>query len=78
MALMACRVKKLVAFDATSLALETGSSLALNMVMLGALVKSGAVPLSQDLFLRVIKEKTKKRFVDVNLNAFEMDMQAFG
>jgi indolepyruvate ferredoxin oxidoreductase beta subunit len=77
MELMAGQVKKLIAFDATSLALKAGSSLALNMVMLGALAKSGAVPLSQDLFVRVIKEKTKKQFVDVNLNAFEMGMQAF-
>ncbi|MDO9109446.1 MAG: indolepyruvate oxidoreductase subunit beta, partial [Desulfatirhabdiaceae bacterium] len=56
MSRMGDRVKKLIAFDATSLALKAGSSLALNMVMLGALVKSGAVPLSQDLFVRVIKE----------------------
>ncbi|MGD9974056.1 MAG: indolepyruvate oxidoreductase subunit beta [Desulfatirhabdiaceae bacterium] len=77
MTLMADRVKKLIAFDATSLAMKAGSSLALNMVMLGALAKSGAVPLSQDLFVRVIREKTKKQFVDINLNAFEMGMQAF-
>ncbi|MBU1398087.1 MAG: indolepyruvate oxidoreductase subunit beta [Pseudomonadota bacterium] len=77
MSLMAGRVKKLIAFDATSLALQAGSSLALNMVMLGALAKSDAVPLSQDLFVHVIKEKTKKQFVDINLNAFEMGMRAF-
>jgi indolepyruvate ferredoxin oxidoreductase beta subunit len=69
MPLLGGRVKKLIAFDATSLVL--------NMVMLGATARSGAVPLSQDLFVRVIKEKTKKQFVDVNLNAFEMGMQAF-
>jgi len=74
--LMADRVQQLIAFDATALALQAGSSLALNMVMLGALAKSGAVALSPDLIQRTIEEKTKKQFVDINLKAFAMGMQA--
>ncbi|MCG2690696.1 indolepyruvate oxidoreductase subunit beta [Candidatus Parcubacteria bacterium] len=74
MKLMAGRVKKLIAFDATSLAVEAGSSLALNMVMLGALARSGAVSLSPDLFRRIIREKTKKAFADTNLKAFDLGM----
>jgi indolepyruvate ferredoxin oxidoreductase, beta subunit len=77
MDLLAGRVSKRIAFDATALARQAGSSLALNMVMLGALVQSGAVPLPQELFVQVIKETTKKQFVDINLNAFEMGMQAY-
>ncbi|MBM9535639.1 indolepyruvate oxidoreductase subunit beta [Desulfobulbus alkaliphilus] len=76
LALMAGRVKKLVAFDATSLALRAGSALALNMVMLGALAKSGAVPLSPDLLQQTIEQKTRKQQVEVNLRAFRMGLEA--
>ncbi len=76
--LLSGRVKKLIAFDATSLAVNAGSVLSLNMVMLGALVQSKAVPLSPDLFYKTIREKTKKAFVDVNLKAFESGMKAAG
>ncbi len=55
-----------------------GSVLSLNMVMLGAMVQSNAVPLSADLFYKTIREKTKKAFVDVNLKAFESGMKAAG
>lgn len=76
LALMRSRVKKLIAIDATSLAVKAGSALSLNMVMLGALVRSGAVSFSSDLFRRVIREKTKKTLVDINLSAFELGMEA--
>jgi indolepyruvate ferredoxin oxidoreductase beta subunit len=74
--LLSGRVKKLIAFDATALAVKAGSVLSLNMVMLGALVQSKTVPLSADLFYKTIREKTKKTFVDINLRAFESGMKA--
>lgn len=77
MDLLAGRVNRLIVFDATALAHRAGSSLALNMVMLGALVQSGAVSLPQERFMQAIKETTKKQFVDINLKAFEMGMQAY-
>lgn len=77
LARLADRVRKIIAFDATVLAQQAGSPLALNMVMLGALVRSGAVPLPQEFFVQAIKETTKKQFVDINLKAFEMGMQAY-
>ena len=75
MKLISERVKKVIAFDATSLALQAGSSLTLNMVMLGALAQSGAVDLPKKLLERIIREKTKKQFTDMNLKAFELGMQ---
>lgn len=78
LALLAGRVRRLIAFDATALAQQTGSSLTLNMVMLGALVQSGAVPLPQDFFEEAIRAKTKASFVDINLKAFRSGMRAFG
>lgn len=76
MSLIAGRVKKLIAFDATSLAIKAGSSLSLNMVMLGALAQSGAVSFSADLFRQIIREKTKKALVDANLKAFDLGLEA--
>jgi len=73
--LLSGRVKKLIAFDASSLALRAGSSLVLNMVMLGALAQSGAVDLPTELLQRIIQEKTKKEFVNMNITAFELGMQ---
>jgi len=74
--LLAERVKSLIALDATSLAVKAGSALAVNMVMLGALAGSGANPIPVDLFRRVIREKTKKQFADMNLLAFESGLRA--
>ena len=73
---LSARVKKLIAFDATALALQAGSAVALNMVMLGALAGSNALCLPSSLLKQAITKKTKKQFVDINLNAFELGRQA--
>jgi len=70
------RVQSLVSFDATSLSLQTGSKLSLNMVMLGALAHTLAEPLTPDLFRQVIQEKTKASFVKSNLRAFDLGYEA--
>lgn len=73
---IAQRVEKLIAFDATELALKAGSAMSMNMVLLGALVQTGKIPLQPDLFRKVIREKTKKAFVETNLKALELGMEA--
>ena len=70
------RVKKLISFDATALALQAGSALALNMVMLGALAGSGVLPLEAMSIRKTIQEKGKKRFAEINLTAFDLGMKA--
>ncbi|MDO8943376.1 MAG: indolepyruvate oxidoreductase subunit beta [Desulfobacterales bacterium] len=77
MDLLAGRVNKLIAFDATSLAHQAGSSRALNMVMLGALIQSGTIPMPQEVIEQVIKITTKQQFVDINLKAFRSGLQTF-
>lgn len=71
MAKLAGRVKRLIALDATSLALRAGSPLSLNMVMLGALAGSENLPIAPHIFRQIIRAKTKKVFEDKNLNAFD-------
>jgi indolepyruvate ferredoxin oxidoreductase, beta subunit len=70
------RVKKLIYFDATALALQAGSALALNMVMLGALAGSGVLPLETISIRETIRDKSKKSFVEINLVAFDLGMKA--
>ncbi|MFH1125156.1 MAG: indolepyruvate oxidoreductase subunit beta [Pseudomonadota bacterium] len=70
------RVKKLIAFDGTALALQAGSALALNMVMLGALAGSGKMPLEARSIRETIREKTRKAFVETNLKAFDLGFEA--
>lgn len=76
MALLAGRVKRLIAFDAAALAAHAGSSLSLNMVMLGALARSEATGISPDMFREVVRTKTKSAFADINLRAFDLGMSA--
>jgi indolepyruvate ferredoxin oxidoreductase, beta subunit len=78
MAKLAGRVKRLIALDATSLALRAGSSLSLNMVMLGALAGSGATDVAPDRFRAAMTDKTKAAFAGINLQAFDLGARAAG
>ncbi|HSL39911.1 MAG TPA: indolepyruvate oxidoreductase subunit beta [Desulforhopalus sp.] len=78
MAGLAERVKRLIAFDAASLALQAGSPLALNMVMLGALAGSAAADIPPDTFRAAIKEKSNAAFAGANLEAFQLGARAAG
>ncbi len=70
------RAKKVVAIDGASLAKEAGNVMALNMVLMGALLQSDTLPISPDQLREVIRTKTKAAFVDINLKAFELGYQA--
>jgi indolepyruvate ferredoxin oxidoreductase beta subunit len=78
MAKLAGRVSRLIALDATSLALRAGSSLSLNMVMLGALAGSGATDVAPDRFRAAMTDKTKAAFAGINLQAFDLGARAAG
>ncbi|MBW1668998.1 MAG: indolepyruvate oxidoreductase subunit beta, partial [Deltaproteobacteria bacterium] len=64
------RVEKLIALRGNDLAEEAGNPLSLNMVMLGALIGSGAVPVTEDVMKETISTSTKKAFLESNLKAF--------
>jgi len=66
------QVKKLITVNAVELAKEAGAVLSANIVMVGALVRSGALPVPRESFAETIRTKTKKQFVDINLKAFEL------
>jgi len=74
--LIRSKTRKLIAFNAASLAKEAGNSLAVNMVLLGALVQTGVLPLSKETVQEAMRRKTKAAFLDSNLKAFEMGFKA--
>jgi len=70
--LIRAKTSKLIAFNAEVLAREAGNVLSVNMVLLGALIQTGKIPLSKETVQEAIKTKTKKAFVESNLKAFEL------
>lgn len=70
--LIRSKAAKLIAFNAESLARDAGNILSVNMVLLGALIQTGKIPLTKEIVKEAIKTKTKKIFVESNLKAFEL------
>ena len=68
--------KDLTAFDALQLARQAGSSMTMNIVLVGALIKSGVLPISRENVEQAIKSKTKKAFTEMNLKAFNLGFAA--
>ena len=76
MALIKATANKVIALDGHGLAVEAGNPLSLNMVMLGALVGSGAVPIGEEDMKKTISASTKKAFLESNLRAFDLGVQS--
>jgi indolepyruvate ferredoxin oxidoreductase beta subunit len=74
--LIRSKVSKLIAFDATAAARDAGNILSLNIVLIGALLQTGVLPLGAESVKEVIRTKTKKAFVETNLKAFELGFSA--
>ena len=60
-----------IPIDGTKLAIEAGSVLALNMVLLGAVTADDNFPLSKDSVIDAMKNNLKPKFHDMNLKAIE-------
>ncbi len=73
--LIRTRTQKVVAFDAAGLAKKAGNIMALNMVLMGALLQSDTLPVNADQVREVIRTKTKAAFIEINLKAFELGYQ---
>ena len=67
---------RLIAFDAQDLAKQAGNIMSLNMVLLGALIQTGIMPVSAGKVKEAIRTSTKKAFVDINIKAFELGFEA--
>jgi len=63
---------RVIFIDALGLAEEAGSPLAQNMVMAGALHATGRFPAGREAMLEAIEELVPRRYVDINMRAFEL------
>ena len=75
-ALIRKKTAKLIAFDAAAMAKEAGNVMSVNMVLLGALIQTGTIPLSAENVKEAIMKRTRKAFVESNLKAFEIGFVA--
>ena len=66
------KTSRLVSLDASNLAEEAGNVMAVNMVLLGALIQTAILPISVENVRTAIQTRTKKAFLDINLAAFEL------
>jgi len=69
------KVKRVIAFDGNAIAESVGNPLSLNMVMLGALIGSGTIPIGATEMKKVLETSTKKAFLESNLKAFDLGME---
>lgn len=74
--LLQAKSSKLIAFDAVELARQAGGIMSVNMVLLGALIQTGIIPLSAENVKDAICTRTKEAFVDTNIKAFELGVAA--
>jgi indolepyruvate ferredoxin oxidoreductase beta subunit len=74
--LIRAKTARLIAFNAAALAREAGNVLAVNMVLLGALTQTGALPLSADVVKTAMQRKVKANFLEINLRAYDLGFAA--
>jgi indolepyruvate ferredoxin oxidoreductase beta subunit len=70
------KVGKVITLNGNDLAEKAGNVLSLNMVMLGALIGTGATPVTEEVMKKIIAGSTKKAFLDSNLKAFDLGKDA--
>ena len=76
MGLIRAKAGKVIALDGNAMAEEAGNPLSLNMVMLGALIGSGSIPVGAEDMKKTISTTTKKAFLESNLKAFDLGMKS--
>jgi indolepyruvate ferredoxin oxidoreductase, beta subunit len=64
--------------DATDIALEMGAPILANIIMMGALVGTGLLPLGAEPFERELAESLKRDRLDINIKAFRRGLALVG
>ncbi|MHA3964708.1 MAG: indolepyruvate oxidoreductase subunit beta [Candidatus Thorarchaeota archaeon SMTZ1-45] len=66
---------KIIEFDALELAAKAGSTRALNMVMLGAIIGTGLTPITEKVAIDVVREAFPKKFEKINTTATKLGLE---
>ncbi|MHA1246008.1 MAG: indolepyruvate oxidoreductase subunit beta [Candidatus Thorarchaeota archaeon] len=67
---------RVIELDAMDLAETAGSPRSMNMVMMGAVIATGFVPVSREIALEVVASSFPGRFREINTRAFEAGFSA--
>ena len=67
--------KRVIAFDATKLAIQAGNERTMNVVLLGALASIGRLPYEADSLLKAVMERVPPRTVEANMEAFNLGLE---
>jgi indolepyruvate ferredoxin oxidoreductase beta subunit len=70
------KVKRLIALNASALAEQAGSPMAVNIVMLGALAQSQTLSLTAAQMKEALRMNIKKKLLETNLKAFDLGFEA--
>lgn len=74
--LIRAKTSRLIALNAVDLAKTAGNVLSVNMVLLGALIQTGILPVTAANVKTAIRTKTKAAFVDINIKALDLGFEA--
>ena len=66
---------KIIEFDALELAVKAGGSRSLNMVMLGAIIGTGIVPITEEAAIDIVTEAFSKKFEKINVDAIKLGLE---
>jgi indolepyruvate ferredoxin oxidoreductase beta subunit len=64
--------KRIIALDAAGLAKEAGNILTENVVLIGALIATGKIPIKKGSVTEALRELVPAKHVDVNFKAFRL------
>lgn len=70
--------REVIALDGVDLAHQAGDAQGLNLVMVGALLGLGLLPLTLDAMKAQVRSSVPLRFLDMNLRALELGSAAVG
>ena len=62
----------IVEFDARSYAIQAGSGRSMNIVMMGAIIGSGLVPIKKETAIQTVRDAFPGKFAESNTKAFEL------
>ncbi len=68
-------VSKVITIDCLKIAEKAGNPLTMNVAMLGVASGAGYIPLKQEILRETIEELVPKKYVDVNLKAFDLGVE---
>jgi indolepyruvate ferredoxin oxidoreductase beta subunit len=74
--LLSEKAKRFIAVDAIMLAKQAENPLAVNMVLLGALIQANVLPITPEHVKEAIRIKSKKGFEEKNCTAFDLGYAA--